>query len=122
MAIAGFAMGYISLALIPILAGLMLPALAKAKDKAQQIHCVNNMTQIGLAAQIWATDHDDKFPPDFLSMSNELASPQILVCPGDRSKTMAMDWSENQTGEYFLNESSGTGDRREGARRPDGRV
>ena len=94
MAIAGFVMGYISLALIPILAGLMLPALAKAKEKAQRIQCVNNMKQIGLAARIWATDHDDKFPADFISMSNELATPKILVCPSDRSITVAMDWSE----------------------------
>ena len=63
------------------------------------------MKQIGLAARIWATDHDDKFPPDFSSMSNELASPNILVCPGDSSKTRAMSWAqfgpENVSYEYL---------------------
>jgi hypothetical protein len=105
LAIAGFVMGYLSLALIPILAGLMLPALAHAKAKAQQITCVNNMKQIGLAARIWATDHDDKFPPDFASMSNELTTPKILICPGDSSKTTAMNWQgfgpENVSYEYL---------------------
>jgi Protein of unknown function (DUF1559) len=97
-----------SVALIPviaILAGLMLPALAKAKEKAQRINCVNNMKQIGLAARMWSNDHGGKFPPDFASMSNELATPKILVCPGDSSKTRAMNWSEfgpgNLTYEYL---------------------
>ncbi|MEO8426514.1 MAG: DUF4190 domain-containing protein [Verrucomicrobiota bacterium] len=94
LAIGGFVMGYLSLALIPILAGMLLPALAHAKDKAQRINCVNNMKQIGLAARIWATDHNDKFPPDFSSMSNELNSPNILVCPGDSSKSVAIDWAQ----------------------------
>lgn len=108
LAVAGLVMGYLSLALIPVIAifaGLMLPALAKAKDKAQRISCVNNMKQIGLAARMWSNDHGEKFPPDFASMSNELATPIILVCPGDSSKTKAMNWSEfgpgNLTYEYL---------------------
>ena len=105
MAIAGFVLGYSSLALIPILAGLMLPALAKAKDRAQQINCASNMKQIGLAARMWSNDHGEKFPPDFASMSNELVTPKVLVCPGDRSKTKVMTWSEfgpgNVTYEYL---------------------
>jgi hypothetical protein len=108
LAIAGFAMGYLSLALIPILAALLLPALAHAKDKAQRIMCVNNMKQIGLAARIWSTDHAGKFPPDFNSMSNELSSPNILVCPGDSSRTAAMSWAqfgpENVSYEYLTPE------------------
>jgi hypothetical protein len=104
LALAGLILGYLSLAFIPILAGLMLPALAKAKDKAQRINCMSNMKQIGLAARMWSNDHGEKFPPDFISMSNELSTPKIFVCPGDRSKTRAMDWSsfgpENVSYEY----------------------
>ena len=94
LAIAGFVMGYLSLALVPVLAGLLLPALAQAKYKAQQIQCVNNLKLIGLGARIWSNDHDGKFPPDFSSMSNELASPNILVCPSDSSKTIAPSWAQ----------------------------
>lgn len=93
-AIAGLVMGYASLVFVPLLAGMLLPALAKAKDKAQRINCVNNMKQIGLAARMWSNDHNGKFPPDFLSMSNELSTPKILVCPSDSSKTRMMNWSE----------------------------
>ncbi len=105
LAIAGFVMGYFSLLLIPIMAGMLLPALAKAKDRAQRINCVSHMKQIGLAARMWSNDHGGKFPPDFASMTNELVSPNILVCPGDRSKTKTMTWEEfgpgNVTYEYL---------------------
>jgi hypothetical protein len=66
-----------------IIAGMTLPAFAKAKSRAQEISCVNNLKQMCLAARIYATDHNEAFPPDFLSMKNELASPKILICPVD---------------------------------------
>jgi hypothetical protein len=98
MALAGLIMGYVSIAMavliLPIMAALLLPALAKAKGKAQTIQCVNNMKQVALAARIWANDHNDTYPPDILTMSNELNSPKILTCPDDRSKTRAMDWAD----------------------------
>jgi len=54
----------------------------------------NNLKQIGLGARIYANDHSDSFPPDFLSMSNELNLPKILVCPGDTQHTQASSWAE----------------------------
>ncbi len=50
------------IAIIAILAGLLLPALAKAKAKAQKIACTNNLKQIGLAFRIWANDNGDSYP------------------------------------------------------------
>ena len=47
-------------AIIAILAGILLPALAKAKQQAYKIKCVNNMKQLGIIWQIYAGDYDDR--------------------------------------------------------------
>lgn len=90
------------IAIIAILASMLLPALAKAKEKAQKIKGVNNLKQVGLAFRIFAEDHMGVFPQGvatneggsayyynrpndvwrhFQVMSNELSTPKILVSP-----------------------------------------
>ena len=50
------------IAIIAILAGLLLPALAKAKEKGRKTACYNNLRQMGLAMLMYADDHGGKVP------------------------------------------------------------
>jgi prepilin-type N-terminal cleavage/methylation domain-containing protein len=103
------------IAIIAILAALLLPALAKAKARAQRTACLNNQKQIGLSLILWADDHGEKFPSTvdvaeggskalyqtwqhFITVSNELVTPKILNCPSDRAKQIASDFSSSATG------------------------
>src|SRR2546425_7935242 len=52
------------IAIIAILAGLLLPALSKAKTKAQGIHCLNNLKQLQLTWLMFAGDNQETLPGD----------------------------------------------------------
>src|SRR5437868_13581210 len=90
------------IAIIAILAGMLLPALAKAKAKAQRIKCVNNLENVGLSFRVFATDNADQFPMNvdptaggsmgataaqcykhFVALADQLSTPKIVLCPSD---------------------------------------
>jgi len=101
------------IAIIAILAAMLLPALARAKARAQRASCANNLKEIGISFKTWALDNNDAYPmvvptasggpPDqatlaawragdgssqyeyeiFGTMSNELSTARILACPSD---------------------------------------
>jgi hypothetical protein len=63
------------------------------KQRASEIHCVNNLKQILLSAQVWAMDNSDHFPPDFQTFALELGDPSLLVCPADVSYAAPTNWA-----------------------------
>lgn len=94
-AIAGFVLGYVSLFVtLIILPALLLPALARAKEKAESIRCVNNLKSVGIAARLWADNHDGRFPSTFVEFQGELGSPRLLWCLRDKAHKPASDWSD----------------------------
>src|SRR5579871_2304600 len=51
------------IAIIAILAGMLLPALSRAKESGRRISCVNNLRQLGLSLKMYADDNEGIFPP-----------------------------------------------------------
>ncbi len=63
------------IAIIAILAALLLPALAGAKERAKRVNCVSNLRQWGLALQMYATQNEDGIPRDGMAASGTYPGP-----------------------------------------------
>lgn len=88
LALAGTITSAIALLLVPVafLAAMLLPALAKAKSKAQTINCVNNVKQLALAARLYSSDNNDNYPTgtNWCDAFNQYAvAPKVYQCPAD---------------------------------------
>jgi prepilin-type N-terminal cleavage/methylation domain-containing protein/prepilin-type processing-associated H-X9-DG protein len=78
----------IVIAIIAILAAMLFPALARAKEAARRIACVNNLRQLGISLKMYADDNEEAFPPRAVPIWMErlrsyYQAPAVLKCPSD---------------------------------------
>ena len=97
----------VTIAILVVLASLLLPALARAKEHARRAKCISNLKQVAIAAKMFALDHDSRHPwhtpvseggtyganagrawRNFSALSNELEAAAVLVCPSDSGTKM----------------------------------
>jgi prepilin-type processing-associated H-X9-DG protein len=96
--IVGLIMAGVAVLMIPvigILAAIMLPALARAREAARRASCANNLKQVGLICKMYANENPDGYFPPLSSQDGMfmfapdsvypeyLTDPNVLVCPSD---------------------------------------
>jgi prepilin-type N-terminal cleavage/methylation domain-containing protein/prepilin-type processing-associated H-X9-DG protein len=69
------------IAIIAILAAILFPVFAKAREKARQSSCLNNQRQIAVAILMWAQDHDELLPDQSNVWPELNIDRNILMCP-----------------------------------------
>lgn len=83
------------IAIIAILAGMLLPALGKAKAKAQGIMCMNNHRQLTLAWRMYADDHNDQLPFAYANSAKTIPNAWITGILDFSSKRSNWDVDED---------------------------
>jgi len=90
------------IAIIAILAAMLLPALARAKNKAESISCINNIKQLIAAAHVYALDNGDKWPANGPGDAGvNLANPPANYVP--------KVWVEGREGSNLTDQQSADG-------------
>ena len=74
---------------VPILAAILFPVFAQARDKAQQISCLSNLRQQGVAMQMYIQDNDGRLTPEnsrwMNLLGNYVRKTDVFTCPGAKS-------------------------------------
>src|SRR5262245_12764834 len=110
---------------IAVIFAVLIPLASRPRVYINYVNCDNNLKQIGLSFRLWANDNGDRYPmavstnnggslefvqtPDafrhFRTLSNELSTPKVIVCPKDSRMPATNWWStdlDNSKVSYFV--------------------
>jgi hypothetical protein len=108
-------------AVLAVIASLVFAALSAARRITVRINCTSQLKSIALAFRVWEGDNGDHYPMQaytnelgaplfatalnafryFQAMSNELCNPLILICPADKKRTPATNFSLDFNGSHI---------------------
>src|SRR5689334_22598410 len=71
------------IAVVGFLSSLLLPSLARSKEKSRVTQCLNNLRQMGLGIALYAGDHSDRFPPANVVDNNGVAKATRFAVGGN---------------------------------------
>ncbi len=74
------------IAIIAILASILFPVFARAREKARQTSCISNQKQIAASVQMYAQDHEEILPPATSMWADINIDRNVLVCPTEGRK------------------------------------
>ena len=77
------------IAIIGILAGMLLPAIAAARERARRTSCMRNLSQFGKALAMYSMDHDEKFPATLKGLQEFANNPRLFICKSDPGRGAA---------------------------------
>ena len=83
--------GFFAIVVLPVL--LILQLMPQIRKASEARRCVSKLVAIISAEKQWAAAHDQRLPDTFLALSNQLGSPAYLICPKDRYRQPAPNWS-----------------------------
>jgi prepilin-type N-terminal cleavage/methylation domain-containing protein len=75
------------IAIIAILAAILFPVFAKAREKARQTTCLNNQKQLATALLMYAQDHEEVLPSAETVWGDVALDKKVLICPTKGAKT-----------------------------------
>ena len=74
------------IAIIGILAGMLLPAIAAARERARRAHCVSNLSQTGKIMKMYSMDHEEDFPSNLRGLSAYTKATRLFLCKSDSGR------------------------------------